>query len=110
MGSPLFKLLGEFDDTCLADDGHFDLARILQFALNALGDIAGEDLGTAVVDRVGLDDDADLATCLNGKGLLDTFEGVGDSLQLLESLDVSRQGLPSSARSGRRNGAARHRL
>src|SRR5207249_3939560 len=53
-GSPLFSLLGEFDDACLADDGHFDLARILQFALNALGDIAGEDLGAAVVDRVGL--------------------------------------------------------
>ena len=69
----------------------------MQFALDALGDIAGKDLGAAVVDGVGLDDDADLPAGLDRERLLDAFEGVGDSLQLLESLDVGRQGFPAGA-------------
>src|SRR5205823_9915215 len=78
VGSPL-TLLGEFDDTGLADHRHLDLARIAELAFDAFCDIAGEDLGPTVVDRVRLDDDADLPTRLDRERFLHAFEGVGDA-------------------------------
>src|SRR6202165_1728001 len=108
VGSPLF-LLGEFNDTGLADFCHLDLARIAELAFDSLRDISGEDLGPAVVDRVRLDDDADLATCLDRERFLDAFERVSDAFQLFEPLDVGGERFPAGAWTGCRDRVAGHR-
>src|SRR4029077_8099057 len=92
----------EFDDAGLADHRHLDLARIAELAFDSLCDIAGENLGPAVVDGVRLDDDGDLPTRLDRERLLDAFERIGDAFQLFEPLDVGGQGFAAGGPPGLR--------
>src|ERR1700693_179984 len=106
-GSPL-SLLSEFDDAGLTDHRHLDLDRIAELAFDSLCDIAGENLGAAVVDGVRLDDDADLPARLDRERLLDAFERIGDAFQFFEPLDVGGQRFAAGARAGCRDRIAGH--
>ena len=65
-----------------------DLTGILELALDALGQLAGEDDHIVLAHLLGLDHHADLAARLNGVGGLDAGVGAGDLLELFEALDV----------------------
>ena len=69
-----------------------------------VGDVVREDDGLSLVDHLGLDHDAHLATCLDGVGALDALVGVGDFLKLLEALDIGVEGLLAGTRAGGRHG------
>jgi hypothetical protein len=84
-------LFGVFDCSGFADYCDADLARKTQLGFDPLGDVPGHQLGSRVIDLLWLDQDPDLASGLDGVGLLDALERVCDLLQLLQSLDVSLQ-------------------
>src|SRR6185312_14411662 len=67
----------KFDGTRLANDGHLDLARIVQLLLDGLGNVAARLQGLAVVQHAGVGDDAQLAPRLDGVGVLDPREALG---------------------------------
>src|SRR5512138_1067183 len=77
-----------FHGARLADHHDLDLAGVLQLALDAAGDVAGELGGPRVVHVLRLHHDAHLAPGLDRVGLLDPREGVGDLLQRLQALHV----------------------
>src|SRR6266542_388039 len=87
-----------FDGPRLPDHGDLDLAGILQLRLDLLGHVAREPECLVVAQATGLDDDAQLAAGLNGKGLLNSLETVGDVLELLQPLDVGLQDLAARPR------------
>jgi hypothetical protein len=67
---------------------YLDVAGILKLILDALDDFFGHQHTARVVDILGLNDDAYLAACLNGKGFLDALERIGNFLKLLQPLDI----------------------
>ncbi len=70
---------------------------VLHGLFDLLADVARQAHGAEVVDRLRLDQDANLAACLDGEGLVDAAEAVGDAFQLLQALDVGLQRLHASA-------------
>src|SRR5262245_17127669 len=98
---PIALLLGVLDRPGLADDGDLDLARVGQLLLDLLDDVTGEPAGRQVVDLLGPDEDADLATRLDREGPIDPAEALGDRLQVLEPLHVRIHRLAAGARSRR---------
>src|SRR3954454_9531792 len=86
--APRPVLLRVLDGPRLADDGDLDLARVRQVVLDLLHDVAGEPRRREVVDLLGPDEDADLASRLDGERALDAREALRDPLQVLEALDV----------------------
>src|SRR5262245_37915035 len=102
--SPVEGLPGEFDGPGFTDDGHLDLSWVLELALDSLGDVLREPHGLLVRHAIAFDDDADFASGLEGEGLRDTLEGVGDALELLEPLDVGLEDVAARARARRRDG------
>src|SRR6266508_3445830 len=101
------------DGPRLPDHGDLDLAGILQLRLDLLGHVAGEPERLVVAQAAGLDDDAQLAAGLDGEGLLDSLETVGDVLELLQPLDVGLQDLAARSRPRGREGVGavdEHRL
>src|SRR5438105_13199265 len=99
--------LGVFDGACLADDGHPDLARVAERALDAVRDVASHELSLRLVDRVRLDQDPHLASGLARIALFDALEGVGDLLALLDALVVGLERFPAGSGPGRRRGRRR---
>src|SRR3989338_4487905 len=79
-------LPGIIDRAGLPDDGHLDLAGVLELVLDAPGDVLRQPDGFLVADALALDHDANLASGLEREGLGDPFERVGDALELLEAL------------------------
>ena len=77
-----------------------DLTGILELALDALGQLAGEDDHIVLAHLLGLDHHADLAARLNGVGGLDAGVGAGDLLELFEALDVVLDVLAAGAGTG----------
>ena len=77
-----------------------DLTGILELALDALGQLAGEDDHIVLAHLLGLDHHADLAARLNGVGGLDAGVGAGDLLELFEALDVVLDVLAPGAGTG----------
>src|SRR5712692_11995399 len=108
-------LFGVLHSASLPDHRYLDLTRVLQRVLDLLRDVAGEARGLEVIELVGLDHDADLATRLDSEGFLDAGEAVRDALELLQTLDVVRDDLASSTgargadRVGGRDERADHR-
>src|SRR5262249_30584853 len=70
------------------NDGDLDLAGVLQFVLDPARDVLREPDRFFVGDLLALDHDADLAAGLEGEGLRDALERIGDALELLEPLHV----------------------
>src|SRR5690606_26013302 len=111
--APASGSAGVFDGPGLPDDGHLDLARVLQLAFDPLHDVAGHLRRFCVVDAVGFDHDAHFAPRLDSVGLFDPFVRVGDGLELFEAADVVFQRLAAGAGPGGGNGVGRrdqHRL
>src|SRR3954462_20882 len=96
-------LLRVFDRARLADDGDLDLARVLELLLDLLRDVPGEHLRGEVVDVVGLDHHAHVATRLHRVDLLDPGVVRADLLEPLEPLHVRLEALPPSAGSAARD-------
>src|SRR5450756_1291004 len=103
----LSELFGVFDGPGLAHHGDADLAGETELAFDALRDVPRHELSSGVVDLLRLDQDPNLAAGLDGVGLLDTLERIGDLLQLFEPLDVSVQRLPARPRAGSGDGVGR---
>src|SRR3954454_8727196 len=85
--------LRELDRPRLADDRHLDLTGVFELALDLAGDLTREQQRGVVVDRRGLDDDADLAAGLHRVDLLDAGVARGEQLELAQALDVVLQRL-----------------
>jgi hypothetical protein len=58
----------------LSDNCHFNLARILQGLLYLARNIAGETCCCEIIDLIGLNEDPDLSSSLDRKGLFDPVE------------------------------------
>src|SRR3954454_10531406 len=65
----------------LADDGHLDLAWILELLLDLAGDLVAEQDRAVVVERAGHDHHADLAAGLHGVDLVDAVVAGRDLLE-----------------------------
>ena len=61
----------DVDGTALTNHRHLDLARVLELVLDLPRDLVREQDRLVVVDLGRLDDDANLAPCLQGVDLLD---------------------------------------
>src|SRR5512138_3245892 len=92
----------------LADHDHLDLPGILELALDAARDVGRERHRARVVDVLGLDHDPDLASRLDGVGLLHPREAVGDLLERLEPLHVVLDALAPRSRAGARDRVGGH--
>src|SRR5439155_17308622 len=111
-------LFGVLHRASLANDRDFHLTGVLQRVLDLLRDVSGEARGLKIVELLGLDDNADLATRLDRERFLDAGEAVGDARELLQTLDGIRDDLAASAGSRRADGVGgrdegadhRHRL
>ena len=68
----------------------------------------GKDRGLGIGDLLGLDHDVKLATSLHGVGALHTLVGVGDLLELLESLNVGLGTLATCTGARRGDGVGSH--
>src|SRR6476661_2423807 len=77
----------------LAHHRDLDLAGVLHFLLDLLGDVAGYLGAGEVVQELGVHDDADLAAGLDRVGLADAVEGHRQFLQVAEALDVAFEAL-----------------
>src|SRR4030042_4982458 len=98
------SLSGIFHGPHLADDGDLDLPRIIELVLALLGDVLGHQSCPVIGDLLALDDNPDLPAGLEGEGLGDAVEGVGDLLELLPPLDVGLEKFPPRPRPPRRYG------
>src|SRR6266853_3010947 len=105
--APLCSLLRVFDGPRLADHGDPDLTRKAELCFDPLGYIPCHQLSSCVIDLLRLDQDPDLATGLDGVGLLHALERVGDLFELLEPLDVCLERLASRAGPRGRDGVCR---
>src|SRR5215218_7144198 len=82
----------------LPDDGHLDLAGILELLLDLARDLVREQDGAVVVERAGLHHHADLAAGLHGVDLVDAVVARGDVLEVAEALDVLLERLAARTR------------
>ena len=82
------SLFGETYCSGFTDDSDFDLTGVGHFVLDATSDFGREFFGLSVVDLVGPDDYAELATGLNCVGLDNAGIGEGELLEIVEALDV----------------------
>src|SRR4249920_539882 len=94
---------GVLDRTRLAHDRDLDLPGVLQLLLDLFGDVPRHHLGGEVVDVLGLDHHADLATGLHRVDLLDARVARADLLEALEALDVGLQALAAGPRAAARD-------
>src|SRR5690606_29239135 len=92
------------DGTRLAHDRHLHLARVLHVLLDAVGDVACKQHCGGIVDALWLNDDAQLASSLDGEGTVYAREASCDALETLEALDVALERLAPSTRPRGRNG------
>src|SRR5262245_32731281 len=91
------KLPGVLHGPGLPNHGDLDLPGVLELRLDLLGDVAGEPERLVVGEARRFDDDPELPPRLDGEGLLDSLEPVGDVLELLQALDVGLQDLAPGA-------------
>src|SRR5687767_4410362 len=106
-------LTGVLNGTRLADHGHFDLAGVLQLALDAPGDVFRQPDRLFVRDALALDEYADFAAGLQGKSLGDALERVGDAFEFFQAFDVGLENVAAGAGAGGRDrigGLDDHRL
>ena len=82
----------------LPDDGHLDLTRVLQLALDLAGDLVREEDSRVVVDLGRLDHDPDLPARLKRIDPFDALLRRRDLLERLEALDVVLQALAARTR------------
>src|SRR5690606_9501609 len=108
---PFLSLLrlsaGVFYRAGFPDDRYLDLPRIFQLRLDLLHDVPRQLGRGSIVDLFRFDHDANFAPSLDRIRLIDAFEGVGDSLQLAQPLDVVVQALPPRPRTGSGNRVGR---
>src|SRR5688500_5087380 len=90
-------LPGKFRGPGFTNDGHLDLAGVFELVFNPSGDVLRQPDRLLVRDLLALDDDADFAAGLEGEGLGDAGERVGDAFQLLEALDVGLEDVAARA-------------
>src|SRR4051794_22894998 len=89
--------LREVDRPRLADDRHLDLPRVLELGLDLARDGPAERHRGVVADRLGRDDDPDLAAGLHRVDLLHALVAGGDVLELAQALDVLLERLATGA-------------
>src|SRR2546427_3925427 len=105
--APSMILAGKIHRAGLADHHDLDLAGVLQLPLDLRGDLLGQLARLAVVDGGRRDDDAPLATRLDGEHLLDAGEPARELLELGEALDVGLERLAPGAGPRARDGVRR---
>ena len=91
----LFRVLG---GAAFADHADLDLAGVIQLVLDLLGDVAREQNHCIVGYLVRVDDDADLAACLDRIRARNARRFVCDAFQLFQTLDVVLDVLAACAR------------
>src|SRR5215208_2730732 len=91
------RSLGVVDRSGLPDDRDLDLPGVLELALDVARDPVRKQRGRVVVDLLGLDDHADLATGLHRVDLLHAFVLERDVLELTQSLRVVLERLAAGA-------------
>src|SRR4051812_4310046 len=84
----------------LPDDGHLDLAGVLELLLDLARDLVREQDGAVVVERAGLDHHADLAAGLHRVDLVDAVVAGGDLLEVAQALDVLLERFAAGAGTG----------
>src|SRR5690606_36568350 len=87
-----------------ADNGNLDLSRVLHVALNFLGDIEAELTCAFVGCFLGIDDDAKLASCLDGVAFFNAVEAEAHVFKFTETLDVLLHDFAARPRSGTTDG------
>src|SRR2546426_3442715 len=98
IGPQATRLPGVLGRADLADHRDLDLAGVLELLLHLFRDVPRDHLCGEVVDRLGLDQDADLTSRLHRVDLLDPGERVADLFEPLQTLDVGLERLATSAR------------
>ena len=99
-GTEKSQLFCVVDGAGLANHVDLDLAGVIQLVLDLLCDVACQKNHCVVGYLVRVDDDADLAAGLNGKGARNARRFVRDALQLFQTLDVVLDVLAACARTG----------
>ena len=97
----LFRIV---DGAAFADDNHFNLAGILHFILDLLGNVMRQNNGSSFIDHLGNNHDANLATRLHGVRTLNALMGIRNFLELLKTLYVTFEAFFASAGTGGGNG------
>lgn len=87
------ELLGEIGCPYLADDSYFDLSGIGKAFFDFLYDVTSEPHGRKIIDFFGLNEDANFASGLDGVGLFNALETVGDLFEALEPFEIVVQAL-----------------
>src|SRR4051794_5479062 len=91
------RSLREVNRTRLADDRDLDLAGVLQLLLDVAGDLVRHQRRALVVDVLGPNDHADLATGLHRVDLVHAIVAPRDLLQVLQTLDILLERLAAGA-------------
>ena len=97
-------LLCVIDGTGLTDHIDLDLTGVLQLGFNFLGNFTGEQNHLGIGNLFRIDDDTDLAACLNGIRTGHTGGSICDLFQLFQSLNVRFEVLAARTRTGSGNG------
>lgn len=80
------------------DHRNLDVARVLHFIFDLLGDIEGEFIGFFVGNFFAFDNDPQFTTGLDGVGLHDTGIGECEVFEFLEALDIALDDLTACTR------------
>ena len=83
------NLAGHFGKSGFAQHGHFDFARIGQLFLERFGDVVADLGGRGVGGVLGAGQDAQFASGLDGKGVVDAGEAAGDGFEFFHALDIA---------------------
>src|ERR1700694_1433811 len=92
------SLLCVLDAAGLAEHDHLDPPAVAPLSVQALGDLAGHDLGLVIADLVRLDEDTQFLPGKHRKAPFDAVELIGDRLDTLEPLDGRSQRLATCTR------------
>src|SRR5690349_3260396 len=97
-GSYVVCLACVVDYSGLANDGDFDLPRILERLLDLTHDVSCQARGREIIYLVRLHQDTHLASSLDGVGFLDPLERIRHALERFQALDVGFDHLASCPR------------
>ena len=95
------KSASKFNYAVLADDVDLDFARIFEFFLNALRDIACECVHREVRDLAGVHKDAYLAAGGDRIHLFNTLKGSGEAFEVAKALEITVNGIAAGTRTTR---------
>src|SRR6187455_1208950 len=91
------RSFGVVDGSGFTDDGHLDLAGVLELVFDPPRDVLRQPDRLLVGDLLALDHDANLAAGLQRERLRHALEGVGNAFEFFEALDVGLEDVATGA-------------